>query len=385
MSLRLAFLSRLITLLLWYVSDQLIPDHNASGVSHFSTSLENSVFNSFVKWDAAHYLTISKYGYTTEQSFAFFPIFPYSIRYTEFLLRPILIQFCTYDERLVFAGLTISNLLFVGNVLVFEIWCKQLFYSPRLTRLAIVLFCFNPASVFFSAIYTESIYCFFNLIGIVCLNRSNYSVAALALFLASGIRSNGILNAIPIMIDILYDQRYLSFKLVVLVFIVLPAFLWNFVIAARICSDDSVYDHPCTNYLPNMYGYIQQKYWNVGFLRQYEFRQLPNFLLASPVIIYSVYFIGQVYSRIRTPMDIKYASHLLGVILLGTLFAHVQICTRMIFSSCPIVFLFFSSLFDDSDKETLHKFRPNIWLLNTYFLGFYSIGIFLHSNFYPWT
>ena len=40
----------------------------------------------------------------------------------------------------------------------------------------------------------------------------------------------------------------------------------------------------CHGRIPMPYGYIQDKYWNVGFLRYFELRQLPNFLLAAPVI-----------------------------------------------------------------------------------------------------
>ena len=36
--------------------------------------------------------------------------------------------------------------------------------------------------------------------------------------------------------------------------------------------------------MPMPYGYIQDKYWNVGFLRYFELRQIPNFIIAAPVI-----------------------------------------------------------------------------------------------------
>jgi phosphatidylinositol glycan class V len=38
----------------------------------------------------------------------------------------------------------------------------------------------------------------------------------------------------------------------------------------------------------SLYRYIQEKHWNVGFFRYYQWKQIPNFLLAAPILMLSV-------------------------------------------------------------------------------------------------
>lgn len=40
----------------------------------------------------------------------------------------------------------------------------------------------------------------------------------------------------------------------------------------------------CSSLPPSIYTYVQSKYWNVGILRYWTLQQLPNFLLAAPVL-----------------------------------------------------------------------------------------------------
>ena len=41
----------------------------------------------------------------------------------------------------------------------------------------------------------------------------------------------------------------------------------------------------CQHHITLPYAAIQSQYWNVGFLRYYDLKQLPNFALALPIVI----------------------------------------------------------------------------------------------------
>ncbi|KAM4046198.1 GPI mannosyltransferase 2 isoform 2-T2 [Anomaloglossus baeobatrachus] len=180
----------------------------------------------------------------------------------------------------------------------------------------------------------------------------------------------------------------------------------------------------CSISFPLAYSHIQSEYWDVGLFRYFKLQQFPNFLLALPVLILSVSTIleytssnlelcrtlglGIVQSKPANgfygPQVFVYVAHLAALAGFGFLCMHVQVLTRLLFSSCPVLYWFCS--------HVLHKNEPWIWSLKkskttsnpvlqllltltslqrgtmiilAYFLGYWVIGTALHVNFLPWT
>lgn len=155
----------------------------------------------------------------------------------------------------------------------------------------------------------------------------------------------------------------------------------------------------CFYALPTSYSYIQDTHWNVGFFRYYEVKQLPNFFLALPVIVMSLASIGSyIYkckdalietNNVRAWLDSKpmmfmpYCLHLLFLVTYGIGTVHIQVLTRMIYSSSPILYFFLARYLGHYLvlKQTSFCFK----LLLTYHMVYFVIGTAVFSNFYPWT
>ncbi|XP_051027208.1 GPI mannosyltransferase 2 isoform X4 [Acomys russatus] len=197
----------------------------------------------------------------------------------------------------------------------------------------------------------------------------------------------------------------------------------------------------CSWDLPLIYSYIQDVYWNVGLLRYYELRQLPNFLLATPVAVLVVWAawtfvsthpwfcltLGLQRSKdserlekprpgFLSPKVFVYLVHAAVLLLFGGLCMHVQVLTRFLGSSTPIMYWFSAHLLQSHEPllrsvdtapgrplehsppgqkplrnclmELLYNWKtcsPVTKCVLAYFLTYWLLGLLLHCNFLPWT
>ncbi|KAG7951137.1 hypothetical protein I3843_13G151600 [Carya illinoinensis] len=289
-----------------------------------------------------YFLRITHWGYEYEQSYAFLPLLPLTISFLSCTVFAPLVPLIGYRAMLGLSGYVINNVTFVFAAINFYKLSVIILKDSDSALWASILFCFNPASVFYLAIYSESLYALFSIGGIYHLVTGGNSIAVLLLALSTCARSNGVLNAGYFCFQTLHQayealprnqliKGYLVYSFMFIKKVVqseiidlklLPFLckaMFSFFIDAdgkmlavqvlisgvlhciciftpfiafqaygyyNICLGHSLDEmRPwCKARLPLLYNYIQSHYWGVGFLRYFQLKQLPNFLLASPIL-----------------------------------------------------------------------------------------------------
>lgn len=361
----------------------------------------------------------------------------------------------------------------------------------------------NPASIFMSAPYSETLFSFLTFSSMLQFEQNQFW-SACSIGLSFITRSNGIITAgFKLHMKVTeFLRQLLTMKKVITKFSTMCIGIWSLfwmqvlpfifyfiicispfvvyeLLAYQIhCKDKisgsipthlSVYGQqkgykirngrisPWCNYsIPIPYGYVQSEIWNVGFLKYYQFRQIPNFLLAIPVTILSMSAILHFvhlnkhnfitlgllpndtdykksdHQESATTRDVlqsrrllPYIFHLMFYVIFCWLFIHIQVMTRMVFSSSPVLYWYAAYIMTteaceqprqnynkwdvsgfQSEKhkvETKYNLQHNIRnilmdqifnfhcqnlqtkLILSYFIGYSVIGTILFCNFLPWT
>ena len=340
----LACLSRLSVLLLAVVSDLLLPDHQPTGVlvERFDAKCgAAAVLRPFTRWDSAHFLNVAQHGWRDDWNFAFFPLYPILLRAGAAALAGLRLPLCP-QERLVLGGVLLSNAAFVAAACCLHALTLAVLRDRDIARRATLLFCLSPASAFFSSLYTESAFALATFGGFLLFERGGRALAAaLLLCAASALRANGLLNAIVVVahaaiaasaasqpaaprdegaaacaagtsssrarwravcVQAACSSVYCGLQLTL---VLAPYVGWAAFAYSRFCSSAATATATatattttaaaaaapttpprwCDGPLPDIYGHVQRTYWNVGPLRYFQMRQLPNFALATPALL----------------------------------------------------------------------------------------------------
>ncbi|XP_051147649.1 uncharacterized protein LOC127262855 [Andrographis paniculata] len=254
-----------------------------------------------IVWDGVYFVRVAECGYEYEQTYAFLPLLPLCISFLSKTVFAPLVPLIGYRAVLGLSGYVLNNIVFVFAALCLYLLSIRVLKDQELAFRSSILFCFNPASIFYTSIYSESLYAFLTFGGMNFFINGNDHWATFCFALSGCARSNGVLNAGYFCFRtmqraketlcsrkccIIRMSRILLGGAIRTLFIFAPFISFQTYGYFNICVHRSVDDmRPwCKARLPLLYNYIQSHYWGVGFLRYFQVKQLPNFLLASPIL-----------------------------------------------------------------------------------------------------
>jgi hypothetical protein len=168
-----------------------VPPSATSGIEVPATPGWHNAFDGMQRWDAYWFERIARDGYREGQADgAFFPAYPIVIR--------AMSSVTTMAEA--GSALLVSNLAFVGALVVlYGLSARE--YSIAIARRTVVLLAFFPASFFFLAPYSESLFLLLTVLAFWWIRRSRWGAGSLAAFVAALARSIGILLMPALLIE----------------------------------------------------------------------------------------------------------------------------------------------------------------------------------------
>jgi GPI mannosyltransferase 2 len=427
-----------------------------SDFNYFKDSWFHFMLRPMTKWDAARFLHLAAHEHirdptklddktnvsslVSEQAHAFFPLYPILVRYGAKQLIQILpvntLPSSNEAVLVVSAALWNSICFFIALISLADLTLRLMLpneYAIQTTFIVATLFCFNPASIFFATSYSESLFAACTFLG-YALYTAGYSYLAIMPWMAASYtRSNGSIVAGWLLMQGIAAGIPTHDNSTERVCHRVSQTIWHIILAIAVLIPIRVHDHQgwsrhcgtsfppdwCFEKITSLYAYVQKKHWNVGFLKYYKLKQIPNFLLAAPIIISSFNGVqtwiqanwracgsdckfqlrhiqkwvlhalrescdgtSQTLSIFHDPKMLSHYVALAAVALFGILVAHVQINTRMICSTCPAIYWHTAYLCQKGGKFLNISIKL---LIGVYLAVFIVIGTVLHVNFLPWT
>nr|XP_028955100.1 GPI mannosyltransferase 2-like isoform X1 [Malus domestica]XP_028955101.1 GPI mannosyltransferase 2-like isoform X1 [Malus domestica]XP_028955102.1 GPI mannosyltransferase 2-like isoform X1 [Malus domestica] len=187
------------------------------------------------------------------------------------------------------SGYVINNIGFVFAAVYLYRLSVVILKDQEAAVRASILFCFNSASIFYSSIYSETLFVLFSVGGLYHLISGKDVIAVLWFALSGFSRFNGVLNAGYFCFQTMhqaYDAVFLRKRPFAVVggallcicifvpFIAFQAYGYNKLCLGHLPSDMRPW---CNARVPLLYNYIQSHYWYVIFNHQCLFIRLIPF------------------------------------------------------------------------------------------------------------
>lgn len=482
-----AIVSRIAIFILQVIFNALTPDHHADAFKRPSDPTEKVspwdrtayfLLGGLTRWDGEYFLHVARHGYTYENTLAFYPLYPGMIRVVGVALLKVL-PMLNITSTMILAATLVNLACFVKSAVILYDLTERVFEDTVTAYKTAILYCVNPASVFFSAVYSESMFAyltFYTMLGSIrCMRAIYFPLALLTLARSNGIinigfpvyfalknlcnsasggaqRERNILSTVWRISKLMTFNNYFTVLSTIIIsvspFLLLQ--IYNYTKFCTTTSDMSLLPTHVVQYalendlvLPGMansawcnasvplaYSYVQKTYWNVGFLRYYRFKQIPNFILALPVLLImlhcikeflyeyknELYSLGLFDSKAKSestggvkkyPLNMfVFVVHGLFLTAFCLFFVHIQVSTRLLASASPLMYWYCALIMSHKSVDRVdlqYESGENVcskWkvfflsqeqytlrdkLVLSYFIGYTIVGCFMFSNFLPWT
>ncbi|KAH8741229.1 multi-pass transmembrane protein [Cryptosporidium ryanae] len=424
----LSLLSRLVCITLSFLVNDLFSGIRNTGILSLHLDVNSKKYQdtaiwkflkSFINWDGEYYLRVSFFGdYEYEHQHAFFPLYPLMVN----LLSKLLYNLS--ESKIIInmiVGVFLSNLAFV--IASAGLYLFQCELSKRIKMKDVVFpgistlfFIFPSSNIFNSAMYSESLFACFNFwSALFILKAEHYSnnngfyspknvvclTASVTLMaFTSGIRSNGILNSIPLFLYFLSTTPLPSknFSRIAL-FLVhwLIAFI-SFVISVspflahltfsylRYCINPTSPRPWCHKFIPDIYSFVQSEYWNNGPFNYWKIQKIDRFIIVMPYIIVSLASLNIFlrYSKENNLFKgfnnalvfIGYAIQIYFLLLTISVSGYIEVLLRL-FNCIPAFFTFIGYFYRNYPKYSKYILAFQIFS--------FIFGNIWFPNFLPWT
>jgi hypothetical protein len=220
--------------------------------------------NLFSRWDSGWYVQIALNGYPAggnpvSPNWAWFPLYPFFMK----VLGPLFSGWMSSFDAVLVAGFLISNVLFFVSLFLFYEISKLVLKNRRLSLVSTIFFSFWPGSLFYSCVYSESMFMTLALGAFYFLEKGAGGKSTVLGFLAGLTRSSGFLVFIPFLFKGLRERKL---RLITQSFIVATPYLWF-----------SLFGYFSTGLFP-VREIVASQYWGTPDFLPIQFFKLTSYL-----------------------------------------------------------------------------------------------------------
>ncbi|KAH7913176.1 glycosyltransferase family 76 protein [Hygrophoropsis aurantiaca] len=267
--------------------------------------------SALLRWDAFHFAHVAEKGYVYEHEWAFFVGTPFTMRVSSKLLSLLGGRYTSSTWATFLQGGALTAIACDSTRILYHLSLHHL-RSPNLAFVsaALSLLPSSPATLKFAS-YSEPFFTYLSYKGLLACSHSQWFFASICFTLAGAFRSNGFMLCGFILWGMLVDPFLrgkkssltlprIAYTTILVALPIVPFIQHNYTAYRAFCSSTQIPTWCNRSIFPLIYSHVQSKYWNVGLLRYWTLQNIPNFIIALPVLLnlftFSAFYIPRVPS-----------------------------------------------------------------------------------------